>query len=147
MLCIHCLGDRLENGVDLCDDCIDEKVDREDGVIHIPTHELLKVRRFVYDRQKVGLMSTAGDVAKRASVVLDAPKRVKASIIDDEHGGIPTSPSGVDGGNETGEPTESNPVICSSCREPVTRPCWFCMICEGVSVISINIPYTTNPCC
>jgi hypothetical protein len=77
---------------------------------HIPTHDILKVRRVVHIRQFGNTYRQAQQALKKAREFFPDP--------DDEEKAEPQ------------QPTLAAPR-CAVCRRTVTQPCWFCVQCEG----------------
>ncbi|KAJ7771114.1 hypothetical protein DFH07DRAFT_241844 [Mycena maculata] len=115
---ITCLSCRLEGSfdfdtVDFCDtgSCMSAKV-VPTGLtkLHLPTHDILKVRRVVHIRQFGKTYRQAQYALKRAREFFPHPE-------DNETEGESHKPP-------------SDPPRCAVCRRLVTQPCWFCVECE-----------------
>ncbi|KAJ7739936.1 hypothetical protein B0H16DRAFT_1568368 [Mycena metata] len=121
---ITCLTCRLEgtfDTVDFCDDpsCMSVKV-IPTGLTrpHIPTHDILKVRRTVHVRQ-------FGKTYREARVAL---KKARAFFPD------PTETSGTD----TSPTAPFETPRCAVCGRLAGQPSWFCVHCEEPSFICMT---------
>ncbi|KAJ6591176.1 hypothetical protein DFH09DRAFT_195515 [Mycena vulgaris] len=118
---VTCLTCRLEDTfdtVDFCDthSCTSVKV-VPTGMTrpHLPTHDILKLRRVVHLRQFGKMYREAKRALAKARVLFPPPH-------EDEDTG-------------TSEKQAAPGPKCSSCDVPVTHPCWFCVQCEDPSFI------------
>ncbi|KAJ6475237.1 hypothetical protein C8R47DRAFT_1220710 [Mycena vitilis] len=117
---VTCLTCRLEDTfdtVDFCDtaSCMSVKV-VPSGMTrpHLPTHDILKLRRVVHIRQ-FGKMYREGKRAlAKARRLFPTPVNVDADALSDQ---VTVAPR------------------CVVCDFPVTQPCWFCVQCEEPSFI------------
>ncbi|KAJ7167639.1 hypothetical protein C8R46DRAFT_1093665 [Mycena filopes] len=119
--CLTCQLEGTFDTVDFCDDpsCMAAKV-IPTGLTrpHIPTHDILKVRRVVHVKQ-------FGKTYREAQVAL---KKARAFFPDPEEASHPA-----------GSPTAFlEPPRCSVCRRLATQPSWFCVHCEEPSFICIT---------
>ncbi|KAJ7437086.1 hypothetical protein B0H11DRAFT_2206778 [Mycena galericulata] len=123
---VTCLTCRLEgtfDTVDFCDNfsCTTVKV-VPTGLTkpHLPTHDILKVRRVVHVRQFGKTYRQAQDALKRARKFFPEPE-------DNE----------TDAADSRKKPTLETPR-CAVCRRDVTQPCWFCVQCEEPRFICVS---------
>ncbi|KAJ7693840.1 hypothetical protein B0H17DRAFT_981213 [Mycena rosella] len=121
---VTCLTCRLEgtfDTVDFHDDpsCMSAKV-VPTGLTrpHLPTHDLLKVRRIVHIRQ-------FGKTYRQAQYAL---KKAREYFPDsEEEAALPDS-----------QKSTVEPPRCAVCRRLATQPCWFCVQCEEPSFICMG---------
>ncbi|KAJ7368797.1 hypothetical protein DFH08DRAFT_33383 [Mycena albidolilacea] len=118
---ITCLTCRLEgtfDTVDFCDNqtCASAKV-IPTGLTrpHLPTHDILKVRRVVHIRQFGKTYRQAHEALKRAREFFPDPEDEMAE-----------TPKAI-----------SEAPRCAVCRRAATQPCWFCVQCEEPSFICV----------
>ncbi|KAJ6561494.1 hypothetical protein DFH09DRAFT_1160085 [Mycena vulgaris] len=120
---VTCLTCRLEGTFDTVDfhdnlSCLSSKV-IPTGLTrhHLPTHDILKVRRVVHIRQFGTTYRQAQQALKRAREFFPDPE-------DDA---------------EVPKTTAQKPTLeaprCAVCRRLATQPCWFCVQCEEPSFI------------
>ncbi|KAF7297297.1 hypothetical protein MIND_00962900 [Mycena indigotica] len=121
---ITCLTCRLEDTfdtVDFCDtsDCMSAQV-VPSGMTrtHLPTHDILKLRRVVHIRQ-------FGKTYREAKQALTKARQLFPSPDQDEDADL----------RHTGV---TSPPRCASCGLHVAQPCWFCVQCEEPSFICIS---------
>ncbi|KAK7062151.1 hypothetical protein R3P38DRAFT_2495366 [Favolaschia claudopus] len=121
---ITCLSCRLESEatldtVDFCDNpsCSATKV-IPSGLTkpHLPTHDILKVRRVVHIRE-------FGKTYRQAKAALKKSRDFFPQPADEN----------TKAAKKTG-PSRPAPR-CAVCRRPATQPCWFCVQCEDPSFI------------
>ncbi|KAJ7129233.1 hypothetical protein C8R44DRAFT_776236 [Mycena epipterygia] len=120
---VTCLTCRLEDTFDTVDfhdhpSCMTAKV-VPTGLtrLHLPTHDILKVRRVVHIRQ----------FGKTYRQALQALKKAREFFPDEDD-------------TKVVEPKKSTTLEtprCAVCRRNVTQPCWFCVQCEEPSFICI----------
>ncbi|KAJ6560408.1 hypothetical protein B0H19DRAFT_1147563 [Mycena capillaripes] len=120
---VTCLTCRLEgtfDTVDFCDNqsCTSVKV-VPTGLTrpHLPTHDILKVRRVVHIKQFGKTYRQAREALKKAREYFPDPE-------EDEK----AAPQ---------KPTLEAPR-CAVCRRAATQPCWFCVQCEEPSFICMT---------
>lgn len=140
--------------VDLCEepDCIGARIDRDDlERLHLPTHDLVKVRRVVFIPTFGKMDRDARDALQRARALFKPATRGQAQgskedpqtdAEDDERVEaaaqnpqllVPPSDSKrfstqtLGSSNKSAVPTLS----CRVCHKAVTQPCWYCVQCEG----------------
>lgn len=80
--------------------------------LHLPTHDILKVRRVVHIRQFGKTYRQALQALKKAREFF--PDEADAKAV------------------ESKKSTTLEPPRCAVCRRNVTQPCWFCVQCEGL---------------
>ncbi|KAF8214062.1 hypothetical protein K438DRAFT_995547 [Mycena galopus ATCC 62051] len=128
---ISCLSCRLDSEetfdtVDFCDhpSCMSAKV-IPSGLTkpHLPTHDIVKVRRNVHVQQFGKTYRQAKEALKKAREFFPDP--------DDENA-------------ENPKPIPEAPR-CAVCRRPATQPCWFCVHCEGPTFICITCEQKKRP--
>ncbi|KAJ7783010.1 hypothetical protein B0H16DRAFT_1495047 [Mycena metata] len=126
---ITCLTCRLEDTfdtVDFCDthSCTSVKV-VPSGMHrpHLPTHDLVKLRRVVHIREFARTYRQAKRALARARQLFPSPVEDEVDILSDYHS------------SEYHSEYHSNPTStaprCAACDIPVTQPCFFCVQCEG----------------
>lgn len=107
LLCIECNEGTVYDTVDLCPNCINERVDRaSDNKHHIPSHHLLQIRR-------PALLSEISQLVESGKTITDD---------------LP--------GNWTDSEGESDDLgECTFCNTPIkARPFWCCIECAGESL-------------
>ncbi|KAF7307764.1 hypothetical protein MKEN_01136500 [Mycena kentingensis (nom. inval.)] len=116
---ITCLTCRLEETFDTVDFCNSETC-MSDRVIpsgmtraHLPTHDIMKLRRVVHIRQFGKTYRLAKEALTRARALFPSA--------DDE-----------------GDTQDRTPPHCAACQVPVSQPCWFCVQCEEPSFICMS---------
>nr|GAT60452.1 predicted protein [Mycena chlorophos] len=124
---ITCLTCRLEHSfdtVDFCDTqaCMTAKV-VPSGMTrtHLPTHDLLKLRRVVHIRQFGKTYREAKEALVRARKLFPFAE----DALEDGHGSMDRRQSIM----------PPPPPRCAACREICEQPCWFCVQCEEPSFI------------
>ncbi|KAF8210104.1 hypothetical protein K438DRAFT_140561 [Mycena galopus ATCC 62051] len=122
---VTCLTCRLEHTfdtVDFCDTsgCTSMKV-VPSGMTrpHLPTHDLLKLRRVVHVRQ-------FGKTYREAKQALAKARQLFADTDTDTNAGALEMQLAYE---TTGGPK------CAVCEDPVTQPCWFCVQCQGLGLL------------
>ncbi|KAJ6458650.1 hypothetical protein C8R47DRAFT_995099, partial [Mycena vitilis] len=119
---VTCLTCRLEGTFDTVDFCDNESCTSVKVVPtglttfqrpHLPTHDILKVRRVVHIRQFGKTYRQAQEALKRARKFFADPE------IDKRKSSLPAP-------------------RCSVCRRHATQPCWFCVQCEAPSLICMG---------
>ncbi|KAI0360921.1 hypothetical protein OH77DRAFT_1418971 [Trametes cingulata] len=101
LTCLQCSG---KFAVDFCEaaSCRDASIPGEEGRMHLPSHDIVKIRRdFFYYRDMGKILRTVRRVHERLS------------------GGSPQEDQG------------KKPAACVSCRSPVQRPYWYCIDCNS----------------
>ncbi|KAJ7135469.1 hypothetical protein C8R43DRAFT_1021198 [Mycena crocata] len=123
---VTCLTCRLEDTfdtADFCDtpSCTSAKV-VPSGMTrpHLPTHDILKLRRVVHLRQ-------FGQTYRLAKAALVRARKLFPSLEEEP----------MDTASSLGHSAPSNVASpkCAACHELVTQPCWFCVQCEEPSFI------------
>ncbi|KAF8509109.1 hypothetical protein BU17DRAFT_56323 [Hysterangium stoloniferum] len=119
IICLVCRAKDTEpvNTVDLCDtpECVAASATRPDLMrSHLPTHDLIKVRRIVHFRQY-------GSMVKKAEAALKRARSLFGQYLETDKQGTRL----LDSSNEQHRPT------CGGCHKPVTQPCWYCVQCQG----------------
>ncbi|EED77713.1 predicted protein [Postia placenta Mad-698-R] len=132
IVCLTCGKDGGES-VDLCEDCIDTEVDctkRPDlAAPHLPTHDLYKLRSLVHHREFRQIASMARDALERARTAFKDAQDVAHE--QTEEGG-------------TGETEDhltkivQEDLTCVKCKERVTQPCWYCIVCEDAVFVCMK---------
>ncbi|KAJ7901712.1 hypothetical protein B0H14DRAFT_1250148 [Mycena olivaceomarginata] len=124
---VTCLTCRLEDTfdtVDFCDtlSCTSTKV-VPTGMTrpHLPTHDLLKLRRVVHIRQFGKTYREAKRALTKARKLFPDPEADADASASDIHSVI-----------------ETTGPKCAVCEDPVTQPCWFCVQCEEPSFICFS---------
>ena len=92
--------------LDLCSepDCINSVVKFEASgkkQVHLPTHEMFKVHRIIFDRDTRRIENTAKDALASA----------RATLLE----------------LEEGQPKPE----CTHCKTAISLPCWYCVDCAG----------------
>ncbi|KAJ7701822.1 hypothetical protein B0H17DRAFT_1176328 [Mycena rosella] len=121
---VTCLTCRLEDTfdtVDFCDThgCTSVKI-VPTGMTrpHLPTHDILKLRRVVHLRQFGKMYREAKRALAKARQLFPPPEEDADAASSEKHAA--TSPK------------------CAACNVHVTHPCWFCVQCEEPSFICNN---------
>ncbi|KAJ6618743.1 hypothetical protein B0H10DRAFT_1794829 [Mycena sp. CBHHK59/15] len=139
---VTCLTCRLEDTfdtVDFCDtpSCSTVKVAVSDHHVlsqraHLPTHDVMKLRRVVHLRQ-------FGKTYREAKRALAKARQFFPSVEDD------ADANAIEKYHESRAPIprDSSPK-CAACDIPVTQPCWFCVQCEEPSFICISCDADTK---
>ncbi|KAJ7291055.1 hypothetical protein C8J57DRAFT_208463 [Mycena rebaudengoi] len=120
MTCLTCRLEDTFDTVDFCDTpaCSTMKV-VPTGMTrpHLPTHDILKLRRVVHIRQFGKTYREAKRALARARQLFPTPEAdMDSSASSDSHASRPAPK-------------------CASCNVQVTQPCWFCVQCEEPSFI------------
>ncbi|KAJ7262295.1 hypothetical protein B0H12DRAFT_1105150 [Mycena haematopus] len=131
---VTCLTCRLEDTfdtVDFCDtpSCMSKKV-VPTGMTrpHLPTHDIVKLRRVVHLRQ-------FGKTYRESKRALAKARQL-----------FPTTKTDTDVSAleiQSAYETPSGPK-CAACEDPVTQPCWFCVQCEEPSFICTSCESNTK---
>ncbi|KAJ6593779.1 hypothetical protein B0H19DRAFT_34811 [Mycena capillaripes] len=121
---VTCLTCRLEDTfdtVDFCDthSCTSVRV-VPTGMTrpHLPTHDILKLRRVVHIRQFGKTYREAKRALAKARQLFPPPPETDADAASEIH-----------------LASETTAPKCAVCEVPVTQPCWFCVQCEEPSFI------------
>jgi hypothetical protein len=139
-----CQGNETHNTVDLCEDprCLRRTVTRDDlPVPHLPTHDLLKTRRILQERD-------FGNVYRRAIAALRVSRRAMKSGVDPMDVPDRWTETGLGEGQTQNEdevevglnnnmvydpqPGREQPR-CIACNCVVSWSCWYCTECPGMS--------------
>ncbi|KAF7361998.1 hypothetical protein MVEN_00545000 [Mycena venus] len=122
---ISCLSCRLEGSLDTVDFCNNQSC-MSNKVIptgltrpHLPTHDILKLRRVVHLRQFGKMYREAKRALAKARLLFSTPETDADASASEIHLALETS---------------AGPK-CAACEDPVTQPCWFCVQCEEPSFI------------
>lgn len=117
------------SSIDLCTahDCVTATLERTFlAQPHLPSHSVLKLRRFILDaRQFVEVERAAKDALARAKVVFqqEALAESTESSCDDSFQAIDAA--------ERENMQAAADLKCAVCHRALTRPCWYCVQCEG----------------
>jgi hypothetical protein len=99
---------------------------------HLPTHDILKVRRVVHLRNFGKLVRTARNALERARRAFEGDLTTEADAYDSDDAApiIDLAPR---------EPLASMDAAlrCALCQDEVTQPCWYCVQCESQYFCSI----------
>ncbi|PCH37803.1 hypothetical protein WOLCODRAFT_64720 [Wolfiporia cocos MD-104 SS10] len=133
---VICMDCQSAEGFDLCDrpECmnavvgLDKRPDLPDGP-HLPSHNLLKSRKFVYIRDRASTVSLAFKALKRVQKNYASAKQTSAER---------TSTAEKGGLAESSTPLTS--LRCARCRQVVSLPCWLCVDCTG----KVNARWMSN---
>lgn len=112
------------NTVDFCDSpgCSDARVTREDlQKPHLPTHDLMKVRRTIHTPEFGQLNRNAINALERSRELFQGKKESDA----------PANESAVSTKRLSGKPGDD--LRCTVCKQVAIQPCWFCIQCPGAS--------------
>ncbi|KAJ7124548.1 hypothetical protein C8R44DRAFT_704054 [Mycena epipterygia] len=128
LICLQCLDPLYSDGIDICIECIDQTPER-DGFVHLVSHVLVKVTRYIHDGELAAVLPQARVVADRVKAAF----RASGSLLARLEGG----PSmGERGGNTHSGyvPTyipkaPQSEMVCCCCGEVVSCPCWVCITC------------------
>jgi hypothetical protein len=137
LICLICQSKYTWNTVDLCDtpECVATTVGKAGRPDlprpHLPTHDLVKVRRVVHSRQfgtmyresKAALQKSRA-IFERGTMAPNSGRAVK---------GVDTAKKRISTAVTSAPPTPR----CIVCDEPVLQPCWYCVNCKG--------PYSSSP--
>ncbi|EED85032.1 predicted protein [Postia placenta Mad-698-R] len=132
IVCLTCDKDGGES-IDLCEDCIGTEVDcakRPDlAVPHLSTHDLYKLRSLVHQREFRSIVIMARNALERARTAFKDAQDVAHERT--EEGG-------------TGEAEDrltkivQEDLTCIKCKERVTQPCWYCIVCEDAVFVCMK---------
>ncbi|KAJ7584970.1 hypothetical protein C8J56DRAFT_139201 [Mycena floridula] len=121
--CLTCqLVDKFDT-IDFCEHpgCLSQRIVRPHlAQPHLPSHDLLKVRRVVHIRQFGKTYRDAKDALQRARSLLASASQTNQPE-----------------GNTSDSDEDMNEVTpaCGACKLPVSQPCWFCVHCEKTTFI------------
>lgn len=125
-----------QDTVDFCDSptCMFKRIDNRDDVAepHLPTHDMIKVRRRVHQRQ-MGITDRDAKTALKKSRAIF--KELQSSANNDPE--VDALTSIADGQQVFAAQAtldivpEEHGVICTACKKNLTQPCWFCVHCSG----------------
>lgn len=126
-----CLDCGIQTTVDLCSrvDCLEATIGpgrRDDLVLpHLPSHRVVKVRRVIHRHREFGKMYRDAQFAliRLEEALADADDLVKSRALhegDSQHPRVRmrTLPFYRD-------------LSCVGCKKQVSRPCWYCIECDG----------------
>ncbi|KAI0770883.1 hypothetical protein BD413DRAFT_613421 [Trametes elegans] len=129
---VMCLDCGIRTTVDLCErhDCREATIgpDRRDDLIspHLPSHRVLKVRRVVHRHREFGATYRAAQAALiRAEEALNDADEFASSQTPHGHSRRPSAVV-----TKT-EELVNRELSCAGCRAVVSRPCWYCVECDG----------------
>ncbi|KAI9068344.1 hypothetical protein FKP32DRAFT_1587743 [Trametes sanguinea] len=139
-VCLKCNG---RETVDLCDKsaCKEATVSREDlSSPHLPSHDIVKVRRGLHQFREVGKLLRTSDAAlERArklltsaisTTVTSAPEGQQADQAEEpSHSRAPSAASNTPIAKIRGTLGEFPAPMCMSCSSIVSYPCWYCVDC------------------
>jgi hypothetical protein len=142
-----CQGKEAHHTVDLCEDphCLRKKVTRHDlPVAHLPTHDLLKTRRILQEREfgnvyrrAMGALRVSQRVMQAGLELADVPDRwikIGSGAVQKQGKGEVEIGSGNDVGYTPGSGRYS--PRCIACNCVMSWPCWYCIECPGMSAIT-----------
>ncbi|KAJ7057588.1 hypothetical protein C8F01DRAFT_1371722 [Mycena amicta] len=115
-LCLLCIKENFDNGIDRCTDCIHKSVQAQ-GFTHDSAHVLVKSYRYIHDRDFAWMLPQAKVVANRVK------KGFREAI----------QPAATEGAVPTSDPlaVQSKPQspACVRCGEVIALPCLVCVVC------------------
>ena len=129
LICLNCQPKQTWNTVDLCEDpeCVAAVVGKEVRSDlprpHQPTHDLLKVRQVVHDRQ-------FGKTCREAKAALQKSRAIFER--GPSSGPAPMNDVKTAKGADLAKKQKSTTAQCIVCESPVVQPCWYCVNCEGL---------------
>ena len=145
VICLDCHAPR--GTLDFCDraECLAVVIglDRRPDLTspHLPSHRLLKVRKVIHRHRELGgTYRAAHDALLRAEEALSDAKTLEFSHVKDD------SSKNVHDAEALAQRIVGRELSCIACRSRVTRPCWYCVECEGTSpaiVLSFMIDIMT----
>ncbi|KAF8589617.1 hypothetical protein K439DRAFT_1332394 [Ramaria rubella] len=123
IICVICQARNTWSTLDLCEapHCVVATVEREDlRRLHVPTHDVIKVRRVVHIRQFGKLEREAKEALERARLILNAGGTPDLEeVYDSDYPSQVLKPSPNLISSLRSEP------VCTFCQDIIKPPCWY----------------------
>lgn len=112
--------------------CMEHRVVREDlERPHLPTHDLVKIRRRIHARQFSGMSTEAMEALATAKSLLSSdPISIDEDSAESEDEGS-SHEATSDTVGEVGTANTSK-FVCAGCGKDIIQPVWFCVHCSGM---------------
>ncbi|KAF9807161.1 hypothetical protein IEO21_08361 [Rhodonia placenta] len=132
IVCLTCDKDGGES-IDLCEDCIGTEVDcakRPDlAAPHLPTHDLYKLRSLIHQREFRSIVLMARNALERARTAFKDVQDVAHER---------TGEGGTGKAEDRLTKIVQEDLTCIKCKERVTQPCWYCIVCEDAVFVCMK---------
>ncbi|OSX66346.1 hypothetical protein POSPLADRAFT_1133525 [Postia placenta MAD-698-R-SB12] len=132
IVCLTCDRDGGES-IDLCEDCIVTEVDRTKrpdlAAPHLPTHDLYKLRSLVHQREFRSIVLMARNALERARTAFKDAQDVAHDRTEED---------GTGEAEDRLTKIVEEDLTCIKCKERVTQPCWYCIVCEDAVFVCMK---------
>ena len=133
----------VNDSMDFCgDDCARTPIDPASRAglrtPHDATHGLLKMRVMMHDVEYGRITQDAQEARTRAqkrfSVTADIDGTLAAADDSEVTASGDVESNASEGADHDPPDAGKDRPVCIKCSSPVTRPCWFCIVCKGMFV-------------
>lgn len=134
LTCLECLGPNWDDSMDFDMKCMDKDAVREDdGLHHLASHKVMKNIAVMHHRDMVRVRTAALYAYECAEEIFAKQTKMEKKKHNAEvpHATVDDSDRD-DSSSLSSDEEQFIPPACSFCKEPVSKPCWYCADCSGM---------------